>query len=167
MGLFSLPEEQQVVGTGESIEGAGAGGLNYSSLLNKCQNACDLFSFRNKYLELTTNSLKNFEQLGNSINQIHHLVGRGWGNITKYGSNIINSPSNLIKLPKQLHGIITQFFNSGGYSYMNGAGGSLQGYISGLSFSQQLEWGSAVLNYLLANGTMVGFDPANFGLFIP
>ncbi|NLH16928.1 MAG: RHS repeat-associated core domain-containing protein [Phycisphaerae bacterium] len=162
----SITETEVTVSEGATVE-SGLGGVNYNLLLNNCRNVRDIFSFRNKYLELSTKSLENLQRFGNSVNDIHHLVGRGWGNLKTFGSNLINSAGNLIKLPRGVHRIITRYLNSGGYSFMNGAPGSLQHYLSRLSYGDQLEWGCALLNYVIENGSLAGFNPAVIGLVIP
>ena len=105
-------------------------------------------------------------------NQVHHIVGKGWGNEQAFGRATLNSFNNLIAMDPASHEKITRFFNSGwrvhefmmkkpktfkGFS-------TLQEYVASRDFSDQIRWGQAILYELAANGTLSNFDPFLYGL---
>lgn len=95
---------------GSGLNSSGAGGMNYGALLDKVKGFTNAVSYRNKFLELSTKSLRNFDKLGKFVNEIHHIVGQGWGNAARFGNELINNPGNLIRLPKAFHGQIFELY---------------------------------------------------------
>jgi RHS repeat-associated protein len=163
-GQTSLTEENTVVG----IQGTmgGSGNSQVMSILQQAKGFTNYANFRNKMMEYAANSS---EWLTVAERHIHHIAGRGWGNMVRFGQNMIGSFENLISLPEGMHGQITSFFNSGAarHMFMEGMKGSLQKAISGFSFQEQLAWGMAALDYLIIQGNLAGFDPTTYGLVWP
>ena len=160
-GQTSLTEENTVV----SIQGTmGASGNSQAmSILQQAKGFTNYANFRNKMMEYAANSSEWLRVAGHHI---HHIAGKGWGNVARFGQNMIGSFENLISLPQGMHGQITTFFNSGAarHSIMKGMGGTLQKAVAKLSFEQQTAWGLAVLDHLIAYGTLVGFNPDTYGV---
>jgi len=160
LGLMSLPEEEEVIGGGEAIEGGGAG-FNYNSLLNNVRNFVKGINYQNKLTEIATRGEKGWEYAEGALKEWHHIVGKGWKNASRFIERI-NSADNLIKLPGDMHGVITQFFNRGVnyYPWLAGTESkTLQQWLAtNCTWEQQMEYSFNVLLYALENGTMNGFN---------
>jgi hypothetical protein len=149
LGLTSLPEEEAAMGADETMEGSGDS--TAITILQRVRNFVHGINYQNKLTEIATRGDKGWEYAKGALDEWHHIVGKGWKNASRFIEKI-NSPDNLIKLPKGLHGEITRFFNSG-----YGLGGTVQQHIATLSWEKQLEFSFNVLTYAIENGTMEGF----------
>jgi len=92
--------------------------------------------------------------------QWHHVVEQNVANMRAFASNAINSLANVVPLPNQVHGVITNFYNSGlvlrGAQYTNA-----RAYISRLPWERQYEIGLAALRQAATTGRI---DPSQLPL---
>ncbi|MBN2590913.1 MAG: RHS repeat-associated core domain-containing protein, partial [Sedimentisphaerales bacterium] len=163
-------ETASTVGTQAAVGTAGAAGTNYQTILERIQNFANFESFRNKALEFASQSTQGVWNWARTVGRdVHHIVARGWGNVDKFGREVLNSFDNLISLPRGMHQQITQFFNQGAryHDFLKGYSGSLQNVISELPYAEQLDWGLAAMDYILTNGSMAEFNPIMYGLSLP
>jgi len=156
---------------------AAAGSPQALSILNRVKDFANTMSQRNWiYGETITKAGDRINLWARQMNrlgmEIHHIVGRGWGNLSRFGSETINSAKNLIALDPASHGQITAFFNSG-YRVHNfmlqnpdkfEKFRTLQQYVSSLSFNEQFIWGQTVAVHLATYGTLSNFAPVLYGL---
>jgi len=116
---------------------------------------------------------RSFDQLKTAMNssifgraqnpaaiQWHHVVEQNAANMRTFASNAINSLANVVPLPNQVHGVITNFYNSRlvlqGAQYSNA-----RAYISRLPWERQYEIGLAALRQAAATGRI---DPTQLPL---
>lgn len=154
-----------------------AGGSQAGHLLQRARDFADMMSQRNwLYGQTIANMGDRVDQWTKAMNrigmQVHHIVGKGWGNVATYGKEMINSFNNLIAIDPASHSQITSFFNSGyrvhGFMANNpdvfGKVGTLQQFLSKLSLAEQFNWGQAALMHLATYGSLANFNPSNYGL---
>jgi hypothetical protein len=148
-----LTEEEASMGIGAEMEGSGDGFALAAK--NTARSITRGINYRNKLIDLAAKSEKAIDSVRT---ELHHLVGRGWGNLKRFGNTKINDLSNLRRLDPKLHRQITQFYNRGKnyYDFLKGSR-TLQEYVSKLPFEKQMDWGLSMLGYLYENGTMEGF----------
>jgi len=169
---------KEEVTTTSSIGGGmgAAGGSQAGNILQRARDFADMMSQRNwLYGQTIANLGDRVGQWTKAMNrmdmQIHHIVGKGWGNVATYGKEMINSFNNLIAIDPTSHSKITAFFNSGqrlnlfmGKSNIYKGFRTLQEYVSQLPFDKQFMWGQSVLIHLATHGTLSNFEPAFYGL---
>ena len=101
--------------------------------------------------------------------RVHHFVEQGRG-VARFGMKAIQSIANSLPTRGDLHQLISNFYSSGqrlvdfmrlpkyaGFS-------TVRDYVSQLPWELQWRWGKAVYDYLIMNGTLAGFNPADYGL---
>ncbi len=173
-----VTKEETVVATGTATSLGAAAGPQAMSILQNARAFVDMLNQRAAVYGQTitsaasrgAQSLRSWTTAMNRLGmEIHHIVGKGWGNVQRFGSEIINSAENLIAIDKGWHGQITSFMNSGWrvHTFMKEMGitqGTLQQYISGLSFADQWRWSASILMHLATNGNLTSFDPKMYGL---
>ncbi len=100
---------------------------------------------------------------------MHHFVEQGRG-VARFGMRAIQSIANSFPLKADLHQL-TSNFSSSGHRLVDFMANppynrftTVRNYVSTLSWQKQWEWGKAVYDYVIMNGTMTGFNPANYGL---
>jgi RHS repeat-associated protein len=104
-----------------------------------------------------------------SNTRVHHFVEQGRG-VVQFGLKAIHSIANSVPLRQDLHQLISNFYSSGVnlLQFMEKPPFCnyrlLRDYVSSLSWQSQWQWGKAVYDYVIMNGSMSGFNPANYGL---
>jgi RHS repeat-associated protein len=153
MGLEGdLTSEEAALEGDAAAEGVGE--FSYNSLLKQVKNFVKGINYQNKLTEIATRGDKGWEYAKGALDEWHHIVGKGWKNASRFVERI-NSPDNLIKLPEDLHNVITRFFGRG-YEFLPN-GGTLQQWLATQSWEKQMEFSFNVLMYALENNTMEGF----------
>ena len=108
-------------------------------------------------------------QAQGATDPIHHFVQQTSTNISNFGLNAIYSLKNSIPLARNLHIELHRFTQSStttlGLSDLTGGHYSnLWQFLQTLPWEIQYRWGVAMLNYVLQNQSMQGFDPVSQGL---
>ena len=171
-----VTKEEVTYSTGAAAGLGGAGSSQGMAILQNVRTLADMLGTRAQVYSKTivdaaSGNINAWTRTMNQVGlEVHHVVGRGWGNVQRLGQGVTNSVQNLIALDPDLHGPITQFMNSGYrvHAWMAGtemAGfRTLQHYVSTLNPAQQFNWGMAALTHLATYGSMSGFSPVMYGL---
>ncbi len=100
---------------------------------------------------------------------LHHFVEQGRG-VKDFAVEAIHSIANSVPMRQDLHQLISNFYSSGSRLLEFMAKAPYNGYptvreyVSRLSFEAQWQWGKAVYDYVIMNGTLAGFNPEMYGL---
>lgn len=176
-GLTSKEETAAATSTAAGLAGAGAG-PQLGSILQNMRSFVDLMNQRAWIYQQTVTQAasKQATQWAQAMNQVqrqlHHIVGRGWGNTQKFGREVLNSAQNLINMDAASHGKITAFMNSGArvHRFMAqepdyyGQVRTLQEFVSQQTYVDQWRWGASLLVHLATHGELASFSPADYGL---
>lgn len=98
--------------------------------------------FRSFYL------LKKY--IGQSVvgQQFHHLVSQGYGNIDRFGNEMIHNTKNIAQISDKLHRAVTGFYNS--KDILNYGNQTIGQYMSKQSWQEQYRFAVDTLNRLAA-----------------
>ena len=154
----TLPDTEAAMGGEDTVEGCDSDAS--ISILRRVRYFIQGVVCLNKLEEFATRGEDCWELAEGELEQMHHIVARGWGNLANFAENgfYLKAPDNLIRLPTNLHGMITQYFNRGADYYdFIGENGTLQQWLSKQEFDKQLEISFNALFYVIKNGTMDGF----------
>jgi RHS repeat-associated protein len=173
-GAGSITETEVAATEGAAVDAGVGGGLNYAAIVKNCKLVRSLFNLRNSMMamlpEAVQGDMNKYVRFMNQLGyQVHHIVARGWGVMSRFGADVIDSIDNVVMLRPEMHAQITRFFNSGvrKLDFLEDFGvtkGTLQKYVASLPLDKQAQWGAAVIQHLYEYGSMIGFEPARYGL---